>query len=103
MKVCMGGESLDGAPLGITRKTVLELAHKQGIPSVERSINPAELMRAEEVFLTGSGARMAAVAQLDGVMISIGERPILARLDGAFVVFTRSEALRNSAQSVAAA
>ena len=70
---------------------------------MERSINPAELMRAEEVFLTGSGARMVAVAQLDGVMISIGERPILARLDGAFVVFTRSEALRNSAQSVAAA
>ena len=95
--------SVDGALPGITRKTVLELARNLGIPCMERSINPAELMRAQEVFLTGSGARMVGVARLDGVPIGTDERPVLARLDTAFVAFTRSEALRNSAQSAAIA
>src|ERR1700738_4152951 len=41
---------------GITRKTVIALARKRGIKVVERAIMPAELAKADEVFLTGSAA-----------------------------------------------
>ena len=95
--------SVDGALPGITRKTVIELAGNLDIPVLERSINPAELMRADEVFLTGTGARMVGVARLDGVPIGTGERPVFRQLDDAFVAFTRSEARRNSVQSAVVA
>src|SRR5438132_8755690 len=51
---------------GITRKTVIGLARKRGIKVVERAIMPAELAKADEVFLTGSAAEVTPVGEVAG-------------------------------------
>jgi len=38
-------------------------------------------MRAEEVFLTGTGARLVPVGRLDTVAIGSGSRPVFERID----------------------
>ncbi len=80
--------TIDGALPGITRATVIELARDLGIETQIRSIGQAELMRAEEVFLSGSGARLVPVGRLDTVMIGTGKRPVFERVDGAFREYT---------------
>lgn len=75
----------DGALEGITRRSVLELAARLGIPAAERSVGRADLFAAEEVFLTGTGARIAAVRSVDGAAIGDGAPgPVVRRIDAAF-------------------
>ncbi|GAB0119370.1 branched-chain amino acid aminotransferase [Acidisoma sp. 7E03] len=49
---------------GITRRTVIDLARRRGIPVVERTILPEEIGRAQEVFLTGTAAEVTPVRQI---------------------------------------
>jgi branched-chain amino acid aminotransferase len=55
----------DGALAGITRASVLEIARADGIPVREMSMGRFDLLAADEVFLTGTGARIVPVASLD--------------------------------------
>ena len=80
--------TIDGALPGITRSTVIRLAGELGIEARIRSIGHAELMRADEVFLSGSGARLVPVGRLDSVKIGTGSRPVLKRIEDAFREFT---------------
>lgn len=80
--------TIDGALPGITRSTVIRLAGELGIEARVRSIGHAELMRADEVFLSGSGARLVPVGRLDTVKIGTGSRPVLKRIEDAFREFT---------------
>jgi branched-chain amino acid aminotransferase len=45
---------------------VIGLARKRGIKVVERAIMPAELAKADEVFLTGSAAEVTPVGEVAG-------------------------------------
>jgi branched-chain amino acid aminotransferase len=75
----------DGALEGITRGAVLELAAQGGIPAAERSLGRYDLLGADEVFLTGTGARIVPVRSLDGETIGKGEPgPLTRRLTAAF-------------------
>ncbi|HMO30905.1 branched-chain amino acid aminotransferase [Enterovirga sp.] len=47
---------------GITRRTVIELARRRGIGTVERRIMPGELSSFDECFLCGTGAEITPVA-----------------------------------------
>jgi branched-chain amino acid aminotransferase len=81
----------DGALEGLTRDTVLGLAREQRIPAEERTLGRYDLLAAEEVFLTGSGARIVAVGSLDGLGIGKGGAgPITRRLCQAFEQCVRS-------------
>jgi branched-chain amino acid aminotransferase len=81
----------DGALEGITRASVLALASDAGIPAREATLGRFDLFAADEVFLTGSGARIIAVASLDGQPIGVpGEHPIADRLWQAFVPYAES-------------
>jgi branched-chain amino acid aminotransferase len=81
----------DGALAGITRATVLELAARDGLPAEERTLGRFDLLAADEVFLTGSGARIVPVGSLDGRLVGKGGAgPITARLGAAFDAFARS-------------
>jgi branched-chain amino acid aminotransferase len=84
----------DGALEGVTRRSILELAAREGIPAHERTLGRFDLLAAEEVFLTGTGARIVAVGSLDGQPIGgpdapAGPGPLTQRLVGAFERFTR--------------
>ena len=58
---------------GITRRCVIDLARKRGIETVERVIMPAELERADEVFLTGTAAEVTPVGQIGGLHFQPGQ------------------------------
>ncbi len=59
----------DGALEGITRDTVLDLARGLGIPAAERTLGRVDLFGADEVFLSGTGARLVPVGSLDGTRL----------------------------------
>jgi branched-chain amino acid aminotransferase len=50
---------------GITRRTVIELAHERGLTVVERTILPAELSTFSECFVTGTAAEVCPVSRID--------------------------------------
>jgi branched-chain amino acid aminotransferase len=80
----------DGALEGITRASVLELAAALGVPAEERTLGRYDLIAADEVFLTGSGAKVVPVASLDGIRIGRGESgPLTQKLMAAFDRFAR--------------
>lgn len=49
---------------GITRRSVISLAHRKQMKVVERQIRPEELSRATEVFLAGTAAEVTAVREI---------------------------------------
>lgn len=49
---------------GITRQTIMELAKNLGYKVVERKIQPTELAKAQEAFLTGTAAEVTRVASI---------------------------------------
>jgi len=61
-----------GALPGITRNFVIELAKKLGYEVEERDITPFELMTADEVFITGTGAEIVPVTKIAGRTIGDG-------------------------------
>jgi len=70
---------------GITRKSVLQLAHDMGIPTETRSIDRSELYIADETFFSGTGVQVAWIAKIDNRKIGNGERgPITAKLQDKF-------------------
>lgn len=64
--------ALDGCLEGINRGAVLELAARAGLSVGERSLGRRDLLAADEVFLTGSGAGVVGVRSLDGRAIGRG-------------------------------
>jgi branched-chain amino acid aminotransferase len=67
---------------GITRRSVLELVHKEmGIPVIERPIDRTEVYLCDEFFLTGTAAQVTAVTRVDHRSIGSGQMgPVTTRL-----------------------
>jgi len=57
---------------GITRSTVIDLAIELDYEFYERNLTPGDLYTADEIFLTGTGAEVVPVGQVDGRNISNG-------------------------------
>ncbi|MGI0491475.1 branched-chain amino acid transaminase [Alkalinema pantanalense CENA528] len=60
---------------GITRDSVLTIARDLGIPVVERPVDKSELFIADEVFLSGTAAKVTPVKQVETYHLP-QERPI---------------------------
>ncbi|MCS7139925.1 MAG: branched-chain-amino-acid transaminase [Candidatus Nezhaarchaeota archaeon] len=66
---------------GITRARVMKLAEDLGYKVVERDITPAELLTADEVFLTGTAVSIVPVVKIAGRVIGDGKPgPITRKL-----------------------
>jgi branched-chain amino acid aminotransferase len=50
---------------GITRDTIITLAHDMGYKTIIRKIPKSELYLADEVFLTGTAAEITPIIQID--------------------------------------
>ena len=61
-----------GALPGITRNFVIELARRLGYDVEEKDITPFELLTADEVFITGTGAEIVPVTKIAGRVIGHG-------------------------------
>jgi branched-chain amino acid aminotransferase len=81
----------DGALDGITRQVVLELAAAEGVPAREQRLAVYDLLNADECFLTGTGAELIPVGQIQGQRVGSGERPVYERLQAAFTRLVRAE------------
>ncbi|MCJ2542272.1 branched-chain amino acid transaminase [Thermostichus vulcanus] len=64
---------------GITRDSILTLARDLGIPTQERPIDKSELFIADEVFLTGTAAKITPVRQIEQYQMP-ANRPITEQL-----------------------
>lgn len=92
----------DGALDGITRDSVMQIARSLGREAREQTLSRVDLLRAEEAFLTGSGARIVPVASLDGQPVgwddaAPGDRPVTRQIMDAFPEFTRANGTAFSA------
>ncbi|MGV6858794.1 MAG: branched-chain-amino-acid transaminase [bacterium] len=94
--IASGGELLtpplnDGALGGITRATVLELADQLGIVAKEVSLTAYDLYNADECFLTGTGARLIPVREIDGRSLKQCPGTMYAALSTAFASLIEDE------------
>ena len=75
---------------GITRASVLEMAAEAGLPTAETPLTLFDVYNADEVFITGTAAEIAAVVEVDGRVIGDGAPgAVTQRLREAFPAFVR--------------
>ena len=83
---------LVACPEGVTRSTVLELYQTHEIPYREEDLSLTAAYRADEMFCTGTMGELAAVVDLDGRVIGLGQAgPITQRLSDLFRQRTETE------------
>jgi len=58
---------------GITRRTIIDLAHRRGITVEERAIWPEELESFEQMFLTGTAVEVTPVQSVGPWTFEVGE------------------------------
>jgi branched-chain amino acid aminotransferase len=80
-----------GALAGITRALVVQLLTAQGIECAEAALTPADAWTADELFLTGTGAEIVPVSEIDGRPLP-AERPVTERVRAAFAVYVEASA-----------
>lgn len=82
----------DGALAGITRAAILEIARDNGIPCREARLTRFDLFTADECFLTGTGAEVVPVREIDARVIGAGGvGPRTQQLAASFQQLVRSE------------
>ena len=64
---------------GITRASVIELAQSMGIKVIERAVDKTELFIADEVFLTGTAAKITPIKKIESTTLA-SERPVMNKL-----------------------
>jgi branched-chain amino acid aminotransferase len=69
----------DSILLGVTRRHVLRLCQKLGIPSREAAIVREDAYEADEAFLTGTGLELASIEAFDGKKLR-GPREVLPKI-----------------------
>lgn len=72
---------------GITRKSVLEMCKELEIESKEEIVDIKDLLTADEVFITGTGAEIVPVKQINNIPLSIG--PITKKLISYFPEYVK--------------
>ncbi len=64
---------------GVTRRVILEIAHRAGISATERNVSLSELYVADEVFTSGTMGELTPVLNVDGRRIGSGNAGPLTR------------------------
>ncbi len=74
-----------GALDGITRRSIITIAHEQGLTVEERRISRDEVYIADEAFFTGTAAEVTPIRELDNRPVGTGSRgPVTQRLQALF-------------------
>ena len=75
---------------GITRDSVLVIARDLGIETEERAIDKTELLIADEVFLSGTAAKITPVKSIESYQLSTN-RPITEKLRAKLTAITENK------------
>src|SRR3954463_7443764 len=70
---------------GITRDCILDLAREHQVPITIRAFTREDLMRADEVFFTGTAAEVTPVRELDGTEFKTGKKTLGAFFQRAYL------------------
>ena len=73
---------------GITRASVIELARSMGINVHERAVDKTELFIADEVFLTGTAAKITPIRKIESTKLN-NERPVMNTLRKRLIEITK--------------
>ena len=77
---------------GITRASIITLAHDMGMAVKERRFSRDELYLADEAFFTGTAAEVTPIREVDGRVIGPGQPgPITLKLQEAFFKVVKGE------------
>ena len=74
---------------GITRDSIFTIAKDLGIPTVERPIDKSELLIADEVFLSGTAAKVSPVNRIENYKFS-NTRPITEKIKEKLIAITEN-------------
>ena len=74
----------EGALDGITRGVVLEIARELNIAIRETAMTPYDLYTADECFLTGTGAELIPVREIDGRTVTQCQGPLFSKINAIF-------------------
>jgi aminodeoxychorismate lyase len=80
---------MTGALAGVTRECVIDIANKHFIPLVEGVYEMADLVDADEIFLTSSGIGVAPVTTFDFRRYAVEPESITTTIRDAFIKLTR--------------
>ncbi|MEW6058762.1 MAG: branched-chain amino acid transaminase [Actinomycetota bacterium] len=77
---------------GITRATVMEIAHELGYEVGERNLTRTDLYNADEAFFTGTAAEVTPIREVDDRTVGEGMRgPVTKEIQGVFFSAVRGE------------
>ena len=74
---------------GITRDSILTIARDMGIPVIERPVDKSELFIADEVFLSGTAAKITPVKRIEMYDLKL-DRPITDKLRSQVTAITEN-------------
>ncbi len=83
----------EGALAGVTRHIVMQLAAASGITVKEERLAPYDLYTADECFLTGTGAELLPVREIDGRTMQACPGAMFNLLEQAFQQFIKDETI----------
>jgi branched-chain amino acid aminotransferase len=83
----------EGALDGITRGVVIELAQQLQLPVRDVPLAPYDLFTADECFLTGTGAELIPVSEVNGRKLPHCPGPIFDAIATAFKICVKEEGL----------
>jgi len=81
---------------GVTRGVLLEIAPRLGIPMEERALTPADLRRADEMFISSTNRNLIGVGSLEDHTFAGAPGPITRRLEEAFAAYVAEYITRQS-------
>jgi branched-chain amino acid aminotransferase len=74
----------DGLLEGVTRAVIIDVARAAGIRCEQASLRVDDLKQADECFLTGTGAELIPVREIDGQPLAPAPRPLLPTIAQGF-------------------
>lgn len=84
---------------GVTRDTLLDIAHASGVPAAEQTITPADLYGAEEVFISSTNRNLLGVGEIDGHKFAGAPGPVTLKLEKALAAFVAEYVAKRKAKS----
>ncbi len=75
---------------GITRLSVIEIAKHHNINVIERPVDKTELFISDEVFLTGTAAKITPIKRIETTLLN-SHRPIMEKLKSSLISITENK------------
>ncbi|MGH9594441.1 MAG: aminotransferase class IV, partial [Bryobacteraceae bacterium] len=92
-----------GCLQGVTRDVLLEIAPRLGVPMAEQTLLPADLLAAEEVFMSSTNRNLLSVGEVAGHRFPEPPGPVTRKLEAAFGVYVKEYLAARRATSSGAA